>query len=119
MFKHIFLYFTFCFLLLHKIIYSFTFFRSSELKITSDIQSAGEGAPQTQWNQMEVAAALGSRAIGIGYESLRMYHAILDVQAPPNAMIVEKIITDVLLVAEMVANQSMDNAKQAFPAGLC
>ena len=76
--------------------------------------SAGEGAPQTQWNQMEVAAVLGSRVIGIGYESLRMYHAVLDVQAPPNAMIVEKIITDVLLAAEMVANQSMDNAKQAL-----
>ena len=78
-----------------------------------DIQSTGEGAPQTQWNQMEVAAVLGSRAIGIGYESLRMYHAVLDVQAPPNAMKVEKIITDVLLAAEMVAKQSMDNAKQA------
>ena len=57
-----------------------------------NIQSAGEGAPQTQWNQMEVAAVLGSRVIGIGYESLRMYHAVLDVQAPPNAMKVEKII---------------------------
>ena len=79
-----------------------------------DIQSAGEGAPQTQWNQMEVAAVLGSRVIGIGYESLKMYHAVLDVQAPPNALTVEKIITDVLFAAEMVAKQSMDDAKQAL-----
>ena len=79
-----------------------------------DIQSAGEGAPQTQWNQMEVAAVLGSRVIGIGYESLRMYHDVLDVQALPNAMKVEKINTDLLLAAEMVAKQSMDNAKQAL-----
>ena len=44
---------------------------------------------------MKVAAVLGSRVIGIGYASLRMYHAVLDVQAPPNAMKIERIIKDV------------------------
>ena len=80
---------------------------------SKDIQSAGEGA-MTQWNQMEITAVLGSRVIGIGYESLRMYHAVLDVHAPPNAMKIEKIMTDVLRAAKMVAKQSMDNAKQAL-----
>ena len=32
---------------------------------------------------METAVVLGSRMIGIGYESLKMYHAILDIPAHP------------------------------------
>ena len=32
---------------------------------------------------MEIAVVLGSRMVGIGYESLKMYHAILDIPACP------------------------------------
>ena len=36
-------------------------------------------APLGNWNQMDVAVLLGSRMIGIGYENIKMYHAILDI----------------------------------------
>ena len=75
--------------------------------------SAGEGVP-AKWNQMEIAVVLGSRMVGIGYESLRMYHAILDIPAPPSKPRFDKILMDMIGVAEMTAVESMDNAMQAL-----
>ena len=69
------------------------------------------GAP-AKWNQMEIAVVLGSRMIGIGYESLKMYHAFLDIPAPPSKPKFEKIHMDMVSVADMTARESMDNAKQ-------
>ena len=69
---------------------------------------------QTLWSvsgqfgqsQMEIAVVLGSRMIGIGYESLKMYHAILDLPAPPNKPKFEKIPRDMIIVAETTARES-------------
>ena len=80
---------------------------------SKDTLSAGEGVP-ARWNQMEIAAVLGSRMVGIGYESLKMYHAILDIPAPPIKLRFDSIIVGMISVAEMTAIESMDNAKQAL-----
>ena len=61
---------------------------------------------------MEIAAVLGSRVIGIGYKSLRMYHAVQDISTPPSVVIFEKIHTDVVSAVEIVAMKSMDNANK-------
>ena len=78
-----------------------------------DTLSAGEGVP-AKWNQMEIAVVLGSRMVGIGYESLKMYHAILDIPAPPSKPRFDKILMEMISVAETTAIESMDNAKQAL-----
>ena len=86
---------------------------SGQFEGSKDTLSAGEGVP-TRWNQMETAAVLGSRMVGIGYESLKMYHAILDIPAPPIKLRFDSILMDMISVAETTAIESMDNAKQAL-----
>ena len=78
-----------------------------------DTLSAGEGVP-AKWNQMEIAVVLSSRMVGIGYESLKMYHAILDIPAPPSKPRFDKILMEMIGVAETTAIESMDNVKQAL-----
>ena len=55
---------------------------SGQFGQSKDTLSAGEGDP-AKLNQMEIAVVLGSRMIGIGYESSKMYHATLDIPAHP------------------------------------
>ena len=68
-------------------------------------------APLGNWNQLDVAVLLGSRMIGIGYENIKMYHAILHIPGPPYPAKTDKTQIDVLHAAEMIAMTSMDNAK--------
>ena len=72
-----------------------------------------------EWNQMDIAVVFGSRIIGISYESLKMYHAILDIPASPSKPKFEKIHVDMVSVAEMTARESMDNAKQGLVKEHC
>ena len=52
---------------------------SGQFGESKDTLSAGEGAT-AKWNQMEIAVVLGSRMIGIGCESLKIYHATTSTQ---------------------------------------
>ena len=67
---------------------------SGQFGQSKDTLSAGEGA-RAKWNQMEIAVVLVSRMIGIGYE---MYHAILDIPAPPSKLKFENIHMDMVSV---------------------
>ena len=60
---------------------------------------------------MVYSSILAARLMGVSYEKLRLYHAALNIPSPPSRSNFVKFQKDVLVAAEHVARESMNNAK--------
>ena len=67
-------------------------------------------------NELVYASVLAGRLMGVGLPKLSIYHALFNLVSPLSQPVFTSVQHDIILVAEMIANQSMDQARDELRA---
>ena len=65
-------------------------------------------------NELIFSSILGGRLVGMGWQSLKLYHAALGIPQPCSSEIFNEALGSVALVAEELARCSMENARDTL-----